>query len=173
MTETVYSNGVVLRRIKVGDTELSALYDKDGQEFDSCETRDEAKMLDHYRHQWNEPNLPLDHVDVCVEGAENLVHAIVRQAANDYRMLKHCDDNNMEKKDIEKFFLSDYFEALTGFSGRMILAKLKLAGQCIKCPLYDKREGVCSVMYSKTFLQEPFDVTMTRHSKCPLINRRR
>ena len=79
MTETVYSNGVVLRRIKVGDMELSTLYDKDGVEFDSCETRDEAKMLDYYRHQWNEPNLPLDHVDVCVEGAENLVHAIVRR----------------------------------------------------------------------------------------------
>ena len=60
----------------------------------------------------------------------NLANAIITQAANDYRdALNGISYNRFppEKiaRDIEKFFLSEYFEVLTKVKGEYILDKLK------------------------------------------------
>lgn len=47
-------------------------------------------------------------------GAANLVEAIVRRAAVDYLKTKPGGES---EKEIEGFFLSDYFETLTGKNG--------------------------------------------------------
>ena len=58
------------------------------------------------------------------EGCMRLVKAICAQAANDYRAVRHRE-RSIVKEEIESFFLSDYFEQLTGLDGGMILERLK------------------------------------------------
>lgn len=65
-------------------------------------------------------------------GAEVLVQNIVRQAAWDWRNAKRSlarrPDNVFAQGvvlDCEQFFLSEYFNYLTGLSGKTILAKLE------------------------------------------------
>ncbi len=62
---------------------------------------------------------------------ENLANAIVMQAVKDYRGAQHSmrryPNANAKAmiKDCEKFFLSGWFEALTGANGEFILKKLQ------------------------------------------------
>lgn len=63
---------------------------------------------------------------------ENLANAIVLQAVKDWRSavrkLKkrpRYDPARQMKDECERFFLSDWFEALTSVDGGMILRKLK------------------------------------------------
>lgn len=61
------------------------------------------------------------------KGAENLVEAIVRQAAKDYRAVRYSKDEDdlYEKKKLEKFFLSGWFHLLTGLDGELVLKRLQ------------------------------------------------
>lgn len=56
------------------------------------------------------------------QGAINLVRAIVNQAAKDFM---HTTPDSDARKLIEWFFLSDYFEMLTGSSGIALLSHLR------------------------------------------------
>lgn len=77
---------------------------------------------------------PIFGIDICPEGAENLVQAIVKIAAQDYRValkkLKKNPYNRIavaEKATVERFFRSEYFEALVPgkVSGDYILRHLQ------------------------------------------------
>ena len=57
-------------------------------------------------------------------GAFLLVQAIVKQAAKDYRDVRYMD-KSPEKERLEEFFLSDWFNDLTGLDGEMVLGRLK------------------------------------------------
>ena len=63
---------------------------------------------------------------------ENLANAIVLQAVKDWRSAvrklqkrPRYDPARQMKDECERFFLSDWFEALTSVDGGMILRKLK------------------------------------------------
>lgn len=56
------------------------------------------------------------------QGAINLVQAIVDRAVNDFMVTKPGSD---ARKEIENFFLSDYFESLTGSDGSVMLKQLQ------------------------------------------------
>jgi hypothetical protein len=62
---------------------------------------------------------------------ENLANAIVMQAVKDYRgaakSLKRHPNSNARSvlNECERFFLSGWFEALTGANGEFILKKLQ------------------------------------------------
>lgn len=65
-------------------------------------------------------------------GYERLANAIIIQAANDYRAaarkLKKNPRNHLaqsEVNSIERFFRSQWYEALTSVDGEMLLKKLK------------------------------------------------
>lgn len=65
-------------------------------------------------------------------GAEALMHAIVRQACNDWkkavRILKKWPDDkiaDVNRREIERFFRSSYFHDLTGMTGKDFLKKLR------------------------------------------------
>ncbi len=58
----------------------------------------------------------------------DLANAIVICAADDYREAwegKQTKTKTEEIKDLEKFFLSDWFKALTSADGKMILKRLQ------------------------------------------------
>ncbi len=61
---------------------------------------------------------------MCENGIFNLVHAIVKQAAKDYRAVRYKKES-YEKDRLEKFFLSKWFSDLTGLDGEMVLGRLK------------------------------------------------
>ena len=61
---------------------------------------------------------------MCENGVFNLVQAIVKQAAKDYRVVRH-EKESYEKNKLEKFFLSKWFSDLTGLDGEMVLGRLK------------------------------------------------
>ena len=55
---------------------------------------------------------------------EKLAEAIILQAVKDYRKaLKH--DERGRKREIERFFRSEYFTVLTNISGEMLIRKLR------------------------------------------------
>ena len=57
-------------------------------------------------------------------GYEKLAEAIILQAVKDYRKaLKH--DERGRKREIERFFRSEYFTVLTNISGEMLIQKLR------------------------------------------------
>ena len=57
-------------------------------------------------------------------GYEKLAEAIILQAVKDYRKaLKH--DERGRKREIERFFRSEYFTVLTNISGEMMIQKLR------------------------------------------------
>lgn len=57
-------------------------------------------------------------------GYEKLAEAIILQAVKDYRKaLKH--DERGRKREIERFFRSEYFTVLTNISGEMLIRKLR------------------------------------------------
>ncbi len=62
------------------------------------------------------------------DGYERLASAIVVQAAKDYRSVargKRTKAKTAEVKEIEEFFLSDWFMTLTDVDGGVILKKLQ------------------------------------------------
>ena len=61
---------------------------------------------------------------MCESGVFNLVQAIVKQAAKDYRDVRY-EKESYEKDKLEKFFLSKWFSDLTGLDGEMVLGRLK------------------------------------------------
>ena len=59
-----------------------------------------------------------------MNGYEKLAEAIILQAVKDYRKaLKH--DERGRKREIERFFRSEYFTVLTNISGEMLIQKLR------------------------------------------------
>lgn len=60
--------------------------------------------------------------DIDPQGAEYLVAAIVGRAIQDFM---HAPDSSGLRKDAAKFFLSPWFEQLTGFDGKPVLKQLK------------------------------------------------
>lgn len=56
------------------------------------------------------------------KGAENLMRAIVHQARNDYL---HSKPESESRKEVERFFASEYFTALTGLEGSFVLKHLE------------------------------------------------
>ena len=61
---------------------------------------------------------------MCENGIFNLVQAIVKQAAKDYRAVRYKKES-YEKDKLEEFFLSKWFSDLTGLDGEMVLGRLK------------------------------------------------
>lgn len=62
---------------------------------------------------------------------ENLANAIILQAVKDYQMALKCLKNNpkdkvslSDKNEIERFFRSQWFTALTKVDGEMLIASL-------------------------------------------------
>lgn len=60
--------------------------------------------------------------DIGPDGAQYLIQAIVDRAATDYL---HAPEESGMRQDVEKFFLSEWFECLTGLDGRTVLKDLK------------------------------------------------
>lgn len=59
-----------------------------------------------------------------MNGYEKLAEAIILQAVKDYRKaLKH--DERGHKREIERFFRSEYFTVLTNISSEMMIQKLR------------------------------------------------
>lgn len=59
-----------------------------------------------------------------MDGYKELAEAIILQAVKDYRKaLKH--DERGRKREIERFFKSEYFTVLTNISGEMLIRKLR------------------------------------------------
>jgi DNA-binding transcriptional regulator YhcF (GntR family) len=58
------------------------------------------------------------------EAYENLANAIIIQAVKDYRTALK-DDNIGLKRNVERFFKSEYFKALTDISGEQLMKKLR------------------------------------------------
>ena len=66
------------------------------------------------------------------EAYENLANAIILQAVKDYRMAlaglkRHPSNYKMQylKKDVESFFLSNWFVELTDLDGQALLEQLR------------------------------------------------
>lgn len=60
--------------------------------------------------------------DIDPDGAQWLIQAIVDRAATDYL---HAPEESGSRQDTEKFFLSEWFECLTGLDGRVTLRNLQ------------------------------------------------
>lgn len=59
-----------------------------------------------------------------MDGYKELANAIILQVVKDYRKaLKH--DERGRKREIERFFRSEYFTVLTNISGEMMIQKLR------------------------------------------------
>jgi DNA-binding transcriptional regulator YhcF (GntR family) len=58
------------------------------------------------------------------EAYEDLANAIIIQAVKDYRTALK-DDNIGLKRNVERFFKSEYFKALTDISGEQLMKKLR------------------------------------------------
>lgn len=67
-----------------------------------------------------------------IDPYESLANTIILQAAKDYRMARKklkCHSKNKEAKlmieDLERFFRSDWFAALTSVDGALLFKKLQ------------------------------------------------
>lgn len=59
-----------------------------------------------------------------MDGYKELANAIILQAAKDYRKALKYDERG-RKREIEKFFRSEWFAILTSISGEMLIHKLR------------------------------------------------
>ena len=59
-----------------------------------------------------------------MEGYKELANAIILQASKDYRKALKYDERG-RKREIEKFFRSEWFAILTNISGEMLIQKLR------------------------------------------------
>lgn len=78
------------------------------------------------------------------EGCINLVEAIVSKAATDWKkgMLLYGPKCS-SVRDVERFFLSDYFHTLTGLDGKYIIEELrKETPEELKQDIYMRNEKV-------------------------------
>lgn len=64
------------------------------------------------------------------DGAQWLIQAIVDRAVQDYM---HAPEESGLRQDATQFFLSEWFEQLTGFDGKTALKRLKAE--------YDRKHG--------------------------------
>lgn len=69
--------------------------------------------------------------DAAMDPYERLANAIVLQAVEDYRTALKCLNRNPEnrtaladRREIERFFRSDWYKCLTDVDGEMIIQKL-------------------------------------------------
>lgn len=70
-----------------------------------------------------EPDLPpLNTDNIAMEGYIALVQAIVKKARSDFLLFPA---GSYDRNKVEQFFLSDYFEVLTGLNGEEILKDLR------------------------------------------------
>lgn len=67
-----------------------------------------------------------------MDGYENLANAIILQAVKDYRKaLRKLNRNSQNKdakrtvSDVERFFRSDWYKALTSVDGELLIKKLR------------------------------------------------
>lgn len=59
-----------------------------------------------------------------MDGYEELAEAVILQAVKDYRKALKYDERG-RKREIEKFFRSEYFRILTDVDGEMLIQKLR------------------------------------------------
>ena len=59
-----------------------------------------------------------------MNGYKELANAIILQASKDYRKALKYDERG-RKREIEKFFRSEWFAILTNISGEMLIQKLR------------------------------------------------
>lgn len=59
-----------------------------------------------------------------MDGYKELANAIILQAVKDYRKALKYDERG-RKREIERFFRSEYFTVLTNISGEMMIQKLR------------------------------------------------
>ena len=59
-----------------------------------------------------------------MDGYELLAKSIIFQAVKDYRKALNYDARG-RKREIERFFRSEYFSTLTNISGEMLIQKLR------------------------------------------------
>lgn len=59
-----------------------------------------------------------------MDGYELLAEAVILQAVKDYRKALKYDERG-RKREIEKFFGSEYFRILTDVDGEMLIQKLR------------------------------------------------
>ena len=59
-----------------------------------------------------------------MDGYKELANAIILQAVKDYRKALKYDERG-RKREIERFFRSEYFTVLTNISGEMLIRKLR------------------------------------------------
>lgn len=59
-----------------------------------------------------------------MDGYKELANAIILQAVKDYRKALKYDERG-RKREIEKFFGSEYFRILTDVDGEMLIQKLR------------------------------------------------
>lgn len=60
-------------------------------------------------------------IEICDQGAANLIKAIVKQASNDVMRLP---ESSWTRQEAIRFFKSEYFKNLTGMEGEPILERL-------------------------------------------------
>lgn len=68
-----------------------------------------------------QPQAKQEKIEICEQGAANLIKAIIRQASND---VMHLPPSSWVRADAIQFFKSDYFKELTGLEGEPILRHL-------------------------------------------------
>lgn len=83
-----------------------------------CLAREKMPCFTPKKHTTTERQEP---IELCPEGAANLIKAIIRQASND---VMHLPPSSHTREEAIKFFRSDYFKNLTGLEGEPILRHL-------------------------------------------------
>lgn len=68
--------------------------------------------------------------DIDPDGTQNLIQAIVDRAVQDYM---HAPEESGLRQDAAQFFLSEWFEQLTGLDGKIALKRLEAK--------YDRKHG--------------------------------
>lgn len=68
-----------------------------------------------------QPKEPQEKIEICDQGAANLIKAIIKQASND---VLHLPPSSHTREEAIQFFKSDYFKNLTGLEGEPILKHL-------------------------------------------------
>ena len=79
------------------------------------------EMIPSLREPAKRPKPKNEPIEICEQGAANLIRAIIRQASNDVMRLPPSSYTRVEAI---RFFQSDYFKCLTGLEGEPILRYL-------------------------------------------------
>ena len=60
-----------------------------------------------------------------MDAYENLANAIVLQAVKDYRRVRHLAEDNSVKREVKRFFCSQWFSVLTSLDAKLLLQKIE------------------------------------------------